>query len=266
MSLTENILNQADDYLDGKLAFEESKAFELMLTNNQELLDYININKEMRVQYNNQDWLFVEDDTDIEVLEKYLKSDDAKKYKASILKVNADYINKSNSKKTSLITYFSIAASIVILLGYFIFNSEQTNIEIYSLYNDWSNLPSLTTRSDSDNDLLVKGEEAFLNKDFNSSKEFFEMYLNTGKSINSNVLLYLGISNLEIKNYEKALTNFDDLIESKSIDFSKGYWFKALTYLKMDDKVSSIRELSIIVKDSSNYNYNQAKKLLLELE
>jgi len=263
MSLSDDILKQAEDYLDGKLSSDALKAFELLLNDNQELTDYVLVNKEMRVQYNDKDWSFVNEDSDVKPLENYLKSTEAKALKETIKSVNDDFVKSRSSIKKNYFSYIAIAASIVVLVGYFIFNSSPTSLEIYSEYNNWSNLPSLTSRSDSDNALLVNGEKAFLDKDFEKAENYFSTYL---KDLNHpNALLYFGVSNMELGNHDKALNAFNQLIESNAIDSSKGYWYKALTYLKMDDRESVIETLNIILENGSNYNYTEAQELLEKL-
>jgi len=49
------------------------------------------------------------------------------------------------------------------------------------------------------------------------------------------------------------------------LDRSKGLWFKALVYLKMDDKKSAKHTLKKITENLSNFNYTKAEKLLAEL-
>jgi len=222
----------------------------------------------MRTQYNEQDWLFTASDSEINPLEDYLKSDGAKEIKTAIKSVNDNYVNVTSSNKKSYFSYLAIAASIIVLVGYFMFNSSPNNMELYAQYNDWSNLPSFTTRGDSDNKLLVSGEKAFLDSNYLKAKNYFEEFLNTSeeKNANANALLYYGITNIELGDFTKALESFNKLIASETLDSSKGYWYKALMYLKMDDKASAIKELKIIVTDASNYNYTVAKELLSKLK
>ena len=271
MSLSENQQKQAEDYLENTLSLDEKSEFELLLVENQELADYIAVNQEMQVQFNENDWSFVDEENqgpEVVELENYLKSDAAKEIKSSIKKANDAFVNtttKTTSNKKSYYSYFAIAATIVIFVGYFMFNNSPTNQEIYAEYNDWSNLPSLTSRGDSDNVLLVNGEKAFLNKDYNKAVNYFDTFLETSNN-KANALLYYGVSNLELANHDKALDAFNQLISSETLDRSKGYWYKALTYLKIDNKEAAVKTLSVLVKDSTNYNYKEAQELLNKLK
>ncbi|WP_452232508.1 tetratricopeptide repeat protein [Lacinutrix sp. MEBiC02595] len=264
MSLSENLQNQADDYLKDTLSIPAKKAFELLLQENEELADYISINKEMQAHYNEEDWSFVDPDEETVELESYLKSNEAKALQASVKKVNDSFVKERPFNKKNYFSYLAIAASIIVFVGYFVFSDSPTNLEVYSDYNDWSNLPSLTSRGDSDNILLVNGEKAFLNKEYQEAVVYFEDFLTTTNT-NATALLYYGISNIELGNYEKALDAFNQLISSETLDSSKGYWYKMLTYLKMEDKANSIKQLELIVQDSGNYKFEEAQELLEKL-
>jgi len=264
MSLSENLQNQADDYLKDTLSIHAKKAFEVLLQENQELVDYVAINKEMQAHYNEEDWSFVEEDAETVELEEYLKSDEAKALKASVKKVNDRFVKERPSNRRNYFSYLAIAASVIVFVGYFVFNDSPTSLEVYSDYNDWSNLPSLTSRGDSDNVLLVNGEKAFLNKEYKEAAIYFEDFLTTSNN-SANALLYYGVSNIELGHYAKALDAFNQLISSETLDRSKGYWYKMLTYLKMEDKKNAIIQLELIVKDSGNYKFVEAQELLEKL-
>ncbi|WP_290702158.1 tetratricopeptide repeat protein, partial [Lacinutrix sp.] len=78
--------------------------------------------------------------------------------------------------------------------------------------------------------------------------------------------LYLGVSQLELENYTEALKNFQKIIDSKTMDQSKGYWYKALTYLKMDDRENAIKEFEISAYSPKHFNHVEARELLKELK
>jgi hypothetical protein len=265
MSLSENLQNQADDYLTDKLSIDAKKAFELLLQDNQELVDYISINKEMQAHYNEEDWSFADKNVEVEELERYIKSDDAKALKASIKKVNDRFVKESPSNKKNYFSYLAIAASVVFLIGYFVFNDSASNLELYENYNSWQELPSLISRGDVEDTTLAEAENAFVNKNYEKAHLFFDAYIQNSYTVAGTVLLYQGIVFLELNEYNNALATFNELIESNSLDNSKGYWYKALTYLKMDDTDAAIATLNVLVSDTSNYNYSKAQELLEKL-
>ena len=69
---------------------------------------------------------------------------------------------------------------------------------------------------------------------------------------------------MESGNLENAKTTFDQLIESDLLDASKGYWYKALLFLKKGEE----QEAKVIlekIKSESLYNSLKAGELLEEL-
>jgi tetratricopeptide (TPR) repeat protein len=266
MSLSENLQNQADDYLKDTLAINAKKAFELLLQENQELVDYIAINKEMQAHYTEEDWSFGDENhQDVGELEGYLKSDEAKALKASIKKVNDRFVKERPSNRKNYFSYLAIAATILVFVGYFVFNNSTSNLELYENYNSWQELPSLINRGDVDDTTLAEAENAFINKNYEKAHLFFDAYIQNSYTVPATVLLYQGVVFLELNEYNNALTTFNELIESNSLDNSKGYWYKVLVYLKMDDKVNAIKQLEIITSNPENFKFVEAQELLEKL-
>lgn len=269
MNLSDQQIKLAEDYLDGVLSEDEKAAFETQMSTNTELKEYTYLNKEMRTQYNDQDWVFIKDiDTkNIKELEGYFKSESASELKMVLKKVNSEFQSKNNDiqSKKSWYTFFGLAASIILLVGYFILNNQTSSLDLYQDYNSWQELPSLINRGEGEYQILTKAETAFLNQNYKEAKEFFTTYIKQSKIYNPNAELYLGISQLELNNFEDALNTFDKLITSQTLDYSKGYWYKALVYLKMGDTKNAIKQLEIISNNSKNYNFKEANKLLKKL-
>lgn len=268
MILSENLKALADNYLDNNMSEIESNAFEQELNKNKLLQEYLAINKEMAKQYSDNDWQFLEqpDSKDVDALKDYLKGDDANKLKEAIKIASTSYhqikVKKKPSKRV-LYSFLAIAASIVLLVGFYF---SVRNDNIYEDYNSWNELPSLIERGETLDSNLEQAENAFVNKNFNLANTLYLQYLKeTTKDSNVTIYLYLGITELELKQKEKALTYFDNVINSNSLDFSKGYWYKALVYLKFEEYEKFKKELQIIAQEQSNYNYKEAKKLLKKL-
>ncbi|WP_299891034.1 tetratricopeptide repeat protein [uncultured Lacinutrix sp.] len=270
MTFSEDILQQIENYLNGNMNAEEIKAFEYQINENPELSDAVTINKKMRLQYGVNDWDFIKDDKSNEklnALESLLKSNEFIEKRNAISNARDSYFKEeeaknSNSNKSKLYYALAIAAVLVIFFGIFLKGKSLTNLEIYSNYNNWEELPSLVSRNETNAVLLSSGEDAFISKNYKVASEKFNTYINNEDEVNPSVLLYAGISQLELENFTSALDNFQKVIESKSIDKSKGYWYKALAYLKMDDRDKAQQQLEIIIKDTSNYNYKKAKDIL----
>lgn len=273
MNFSEDMLQNIEDYLNGKMNASEIKAFENQINDNQELYEAVKINKKLKLQYDDANWDFIADDksnTKINKLEALLKSNEFQDKKKAIQTASASYFKneepkKLNNNKPKLYYLLAFAAAVIVFLGMFFNNSTLTNQEIYSDNSSWEELPSLVSRSETNVNLLSTGENAFNNKNYALAKESFASFINSESQVNPTTLLYLGISQLELENYNEALNSFQKIAESNTLDQSKGYWYKALTYFKMGDRANAIKELKTIVKSSKNHNFEKAKKLLKEL-
>lgn len=267
MSLSDDLKKKADDYVFGSMSKQLRSEFKKRIDSDSELAAYIKVNEEMKCQYNDEDWFFIDrKHSDIDNLESFLKNSKIQELKKTIQTINHKHFeNKSKSKKKNRY-YYLLAACLVSLLGYFVFNTSQSTLDVYTEYSDWSTLPSLTSRGESNRDLLHSAEVAFLEQDYEKAKRMLEKYSDLKSKIDPNVSLYLGISYLETNDFDSAIGTFDKLIQSNSLDSSKGFWYKALVYLKAGDKKGAKNILKLIVKSPSNYNYEKARNILKDID
>lgn len=274
MSFSEDILEQVERYLDGNMNAGELEAFENLVKTDEQLSEYIEVNKQMRSQYSNQDWDFIEDskeNAELNVLESLFEDKETEVTKNAIKEASVTYLNEEaistkKSNKAKRYYAFAIAASVALLISFFLNDKKLTNEEVYSSYDDWNELPSLIERGNSGNEILANGERAFERRDYKVAKEHFNEAMLSMEDFNAHAILYLGISQLELNEYDEALSSFQKLIESNSIDASKGYWYKGLAYLKMDEKDNAIDLFERIVADTSNYNYEKAIEVLEKIK
>lgn len=260
-----------DDYLDGNMSKEEILIFENEILNNTELQNEVALNKEMRIQYSEQHWSFVDVNSakkKIEEIENIIKSPEFEYNISGIEDASNTYFEgeKFNNKTKNNYKRFyvlAIAASFVLFIGLFFLNNNQN---LYMNYNSWDNLPSLIERGVDQNKTLQDAEVAFVNKDYTAANTLYNTHILNSNTTNTNVYLYYGITQLELNQNDKALDTFDKIINSNALDSSKGFWYKTLVYLKAEDKLNAIKQLEIIVSNTENYNYNEAKKLLEKLK
>ena len=270
MNFSEDILQQIEDYLNGSMTEAQTLAFENQINENAELAEALGINKKMRLQYSDEDWDFVKDYNNskkLNELESLLRSKEFQDKKKAIQNAGDLYFNKEQSKKGNsgrfkLYSILTAAAVLILFFGIFLKDSTRSNQEIYTEYSSWEELPSLVSRGEANADLLSQGEKAFTSKDYTLAEENFNNYVNNQREVNVNALLYLGISHLELENYDAALESFQKIIESNFLDQSKGYWYKVLVYLKKDDKENAVKTLKVIASNPNYFNYNKAKEIL----
>jgi len=143
--------------------------------------------------------------------------------------------------------------------------SANSTEDLFLKHYNLNDLPSLAKRSDANND-LTKGMNAFKIKEYKKALYFFGKINEKYILKNPSLFLYVGVANLELNKNEKAINTFDKLINSNLLDASKGYWFKALVYLKSKNVVKAKETLLIIASNKSNYKYKEAKSILEKLE
>ncbi len=263
MSLEDDIL--IEKYLNKSLSKEELTAFENRLLHDPSLQEQVNINKQLIDAINEDSWSF-SSGHETEALKEY--EDILNAPQLQNLKKTIDHIqdgDKETSKVIRLSNWkrYAIAASIVAigLFSYFMLQAP-SNEELYTDYLQLETLPSLVSRSD-DSQLLAQGQKAFEKGSYNDAITIFnEAFLTTKES---GVYLYLGISKLQLSQFDSAEKTFDDLIASDLIDAEKGYWYKALLYLKQDNTERSKEVLNKIISGDL-YNVEKAKQLLKKIK
>ena len=246
--INEKTYELLDAYLNGILSTKERRDFEVQMTKDRELRE------EMLLQKDLYEVMFLHEQE-----EKQLK-----KVQHAISEAHSAYHNFSTPKRR-IWRFVGVTASILLLLGYFMFFKTSNSMEsLYAEYADWDSLPSLTERTGSGSQL----EEAaiyFKEASYTKAISSFEVYLLKDPE-NPLALTYLGLSYIYSQNYDKAIETFDRLEKGTSLDRDKSYWYKAMAYLKAREKDKAIATLRRLIQDSNNYKYEVAKQLLKRLE
>lgn len=256
-----------DDYLRGRLSKEELIDFKKQLFVDRELAEEVKISKNLYALYDSTEWDDITHLNEDGILyQEYLLSDDAQQIKAAINEAQNDYRRVSLSPRKRQRQWLSIAASLVLLvsLSYTFFNSINQKSDLYSTYNDMSELPSLTLRSDADK-LLSDAEQLFFKGEYQGSLRSLELYEEKFQKNNPNAILYKGICYLELNKHEQAKETFNALKNSTALDKNKAYWYLALTAVKQKDLVTAKSLLNTIV-ENSYHNHSKAKQMLLDLD
>ncbi|WP_299246664.1 hypothetical protein [uncultured Aquimarina sp.] len=261
--------DQIDAYLRDELSTEDRALFEQLLEKNPEVLKEFKIHQELFVHIDESSWIddsFTPEIEEVKKVENYFKSIEAKRLKDTIVKAQANYQKKNNTSFLNNRLFLSVlaAASIAIFVVLYTMNSNNADQDLYAAYSQWQDLPSLTSRSDESQ--LAEGQRLFEQKKYDESYMLFKEYKKDKNKLLPSVLIYLGVSALELDQYTEAISYFDQIISSDTIDQSKGYWYKALVYLKQDKKDDVIKVLEIILKDRQNYNFDKAQALLKKMQ
>ncbi|MEP0265957.1 tetratricopeptide repeat protein [Dokdonia sp.] len=266
--MEEDIHKKIEAYLSKTMTEDEMTRFEKDIAANTELKEevilYKSLNHHLTDTTYDDDSFF--DSAYKKEIDTYIRSEEGEVLKKKLLKVKEEYLatsEKEKPKTRSLYYMLSAAAVIIVLFGLLFTGNPNT-----SLYNDYyqtTELPSFISRSD-DKTLASKATSYFKKGDLDNSLSSFKEYIqSTGKDLDPRVYIYIGLIYSEKENLKEAISQFDLLEKSKSLDRSRALWYKALTYLKFD-KISEAKEtLERILKDSTNYKYIEAKELLGKL-
>jgi hypothetical protein len=261
MNLEDDIL--IERFLKNELSEKEKQSFLDRLSSDASLREQVDLERQLMDSLNEKSWSFLEDTDHPEIreFEALLKSDEVKKSKQAIQDAGEAYKNK---KKPTNNWFFYVAAAIAILIfSTLIFRPfEKSNSELFASYIEKNDLLGLVSRGNSDS-IYAKAEASFENSEYQEVVNLLSPTLDTVK--NSNVYLYLAISQMILENYSEAEKTLDKLISSDLLDSQKGYWYKGLLYLKSDQIEKSKKELQLII-DNSYYQEKNAKKLIKKLK
>jgi hypothetical protein len=264
--MNDNLKLKIESYISNSMSKEEHDLFEKEIKKNPELKKEINLAKELN-HFLIDEYLDYKPSNkkSKKELKEFLKSDQAKNLEETLNKVKNEYHSRKSQPKK--LNYFYAAAAVFLLFMSVIaynFSNQTTPETLFAQYYSTNDLPSVIKR-DNNNDAFKQGVLKFQSKNYKDAISDFKHYESNNKSIDKRMYLYSGIANMELKNYEIAIQDFDKIIQSDLLDNSKGLWFKALLYLKKQDIEKSKNVLEIILKSKTNFKYEAAKKLLEKL-
>jgi hypothetical protein len=183
-------------------------------------------------------------------------------FKENLQKIGAAHFKETPvSKKSRNITFlkYAIAASIILLMGIFLF--DQNTSPSYEDFMTYDTV-SFTVRGGEPN-LTLKAEEAFNTKNFKAAEGYFTELL-AADADNRELQLYLGISVLEQDKFEQARIIFKKIAQGNSVFKNSATWYLALTELKAGNLKECKAVLEKIPEDAAEYS--KAQKLLEALE
>ncbi|HEY9170508.1 MAG TPA: hypothetical protein VIN72_13520 [Lutibacter sp.] len=237
-----------EQYLNNELSKEDLKFFEEQLKSNTDFKEdfeiYIALEFSLGAKFKNEEEEIKLRKTLTDLGSQHIKQDEN---------------TKKETKEISLFRYrnLMIAASIALLIGFFIYNNGNP------VYSDFAkhNALELVVRGEN-NEVVSKAESAFNSKNYKEALKQLSILSNSYPN-DSEINLYLGICQLELNNYVEAEIVFNEIIEGNSAFETKAKWYKALTFLKQK-KYNESKEILKTIPESAE-EYQQAKKLLRKL-
>lgn len=269
MNLDSETQKKIKAYLDDEMTDIERDNFEDAIKNNEHLADTISILKTMDNVYNDNDWALYDGEVSkLKAASKLFTGDDISSFSKNVKDAESRYYINDKKGIRYLIKYVSSFAAAVCLLflGYYFLGKEPSSLELYNDYYNQRDLPSFTTKSETAN-ILSKAENLFKTRHYNEALEMFISVENKQYSaVTPNLTLYIAACHLELSQYNSVHERLDALLKSNTLDSHKAYWFKALTYLKEENKIKAIETLNLLVKNEKHFNYDKAKALLKALK
>lgn len=253
-----------DNYFKGLLSEDEKKSFLERLSTDALFYEKFELEGQLINSLSDDGWdLSKVPNEEVKAYSDLLKKEELLKLKRTLSDVNSKF-NEKKSNSTRKLLYYSVAACIIALLGLqLFFNQNISNQELYYDNIGLNDLPSFISRSDESNP-LVNAQELFENKKYEEALLIFKYEVGS-KDVSANVLIYKGIAETELGQYNDAQETFDSLLNSNLLDAQKGYWYKALLYIKQNRVEESKVILSKIVSQEL-YKNNEAQKLLKQLD
>lgn len=232
-----------DQYLQGELSDEARLNFENQLSENLELASDFETFKEVQIQLET----------------KFDFAADRDAFKANLKAISKEHFKADKSNVISLKPWaYLVAASVVLLLGLFLFNpSSKPGFEEYNQYEN----AYLTERGEGI-DTLKQAETAFNAKDFKAAIPLFEAILKTNKT--AEIQYFYGISLLENNQINQAEAVFNEIKSGNSIYKNKAIWSLALAQLKQKD-YKGCKEILLTIP-SDYEHYDKVQELLDKLD
>ncbi len=265
MIVTAELLETIDNYLKGELSEMELSNFEKQILENKELEELVLIQKKL-FEVNNFDTINIErnvaSDEDYNYYKEQLLKEENQELFAKIKEIGQKENQPKYGKKRGYLKYY-IAASIAIFFSVvFVLNSNSSLDNYYYENVNWEELPSFVSKEQSVSN-FTKAETLFRNKEHEKAILIFSS-IQPDDELHPYALMYIGASYDELNKNDEALQVFDKLIKLPEFEeSSRGYWYKLLIYLKENNKDKAIEMRSLILKSSSNFNYEKAKNLKL---
>lgn len=212
------------------------------------------------------DETFADDYSKAQSLAHYLADGKTFNFRNKLHNISTKFRNQDMKKSTlpirRMYAIASVAASILILFGTYMYVERQQKIE--DLYQSFYDLDEvyLNTRSgnSTSTDLLEQGLLLFEEDKYQESLNYFDQ-LPTSVT----ALYYSGVANMELEEYEVAVFKFDQVIVSYlNVFHDQAQWYKGLCLMKQE-KLNDAKDIFSRISHSDSYYKGKAKELSKKL-
>ncbi|NRT16222.1 tetratricopeptide (TPR) repeat protein [Flavobacterium sp. 28A] len=232
-----------DQYLQEEMSVEEKLNFEKQLAEDQEMASAFEVFKDMQSQ--------------LEV--KFGFEEERNVFKDNLKSISdQQFVGKKSKVITLKSVSYLVAASVVLFLGLFLFNSNSNpNFEDFNQHeNAYFTERGVAVAN------LKQAETAFNAKKYEVAIPLFESILKEKKT--PEIQYFYGISLLETNKIKEADSIFNELKSGHSVYKNKAVWNLALSKLKQKEYKACKKILLTIPSDYENYE--EVQKLLKKLD
>ncbi len=253
-------------YLRKEMTPEEQTLFEKNIEEDPNLKEQIALYIALYSVPENDDWFEFKGDSNIVKKEASLFRSQETLAFSGRLKKFRDTTNPKQKKKIFNIQLLSTVAAVIIIAIFIFYPKNYDPSSLFEEYHNWDELPSYVSKGDSNSDTHKELELLFRAKEYQNIITQSSTLDASVYELDQQAILFVGVAHIELNQYEKALKIFDSLLQSNSIDAHKGHWYKALTFLKQENKGKAIEVLEIISNNPTYYKHDEAKELLKKLK
>ncbi|MBN1598240.1 MAG: tetratricopeptide repeat protein [Bacteroidales bacterium] len=248
-----NYSRYVDRYLENVMSKEELIWFEKELEGNSDLKAEVELQRTLHLAI-----------ADTETLELQEQLDDI--YIANYQPWKKALNIHAGKKKRTFFTAgiaASVAISVVLVLN--VFKSNVTAGDLVNQYYKPAEISMSFRAKGEENDNNIRQAMIYYeNKNYIEAIALFEKILKEDDS-RIGLNLYSGISNMEIREYEKANDNFQKVIDHQTNAFiESANWYLGLCYLMTDD-VEKARQIFTAISDEKGHYAKNARKILRKL-
>lgn len=166
---------------------------------------------------------------------------------------------------------WAVAACILLFIGlsldHYYSNRLPINERLYAeYYAPFSPFESENHHFVFDRNGMTEAEEEYLKGNYQNALAILNNLPNE-ISIQAEKQFYIGMSDMEIGNFDAAIRNFNDVL-NKNVQFKyvpQINWYLGLCYLNIDETNKAVEIFQHVVK-YKGYKYQEAKKILKKLE
>ena len=255
-----------EKYLNQTLSKEALILFEERLAEDEAFFDKVQLEKQLFHTLNDEDWSLAlsKNSKDVQAYRTLFDDEATEKVKTTITEGYNLYKKENRLKKTRWFVYASAAILVVCISLFSLIQPQQTHVQLYATYIDFSELPTVSTRGEDRLEKLLEAEQLFESKEYAKVVALLKDKLHTAPQ-QASLYLYLGISYVELEQFEEANNVFNALNKTDLIDGRMSTWYMALLYVKKNDLHNAKTLLQEIVSKKL-YNHEKANDLLQALD